>query len=280
MPTGNLAMAWLEEHEAVLRFAFDDRLKTLLRAIPGRRWEPLDRVWRVPLTPESAESVAGWLAELGPAARIAPELEAALAAQRAARDPGECLIELVRFDENRWLTFCADVPGEPVASMLAHPRTVTLRTLGRVLVPLDEDTAELARTACLDHACAWLSTLGRASRGRTPGAQCERPERGPAARGDPAHRCVGRPRGPRAGVRAQRHSRRLAARARRAEPGRLDTAAERGQLGPGHAVRARADDARRGALRGRARARGDSPRRRARALDGPRRSDLRLRAGV
>ena len=158
MPTGNPATAWLEEREAVLRFAFDERLKTLLRAIPGRRWDPFDRVWRVPLTPESAESVAGWLAELGPAVRIAPELEAALAAQRAARDGGECLIELVRFDEDRWLTFCADVPREAVASLLAHPRTITLHALGRVLVPLDDDAAELARMACLDHPCAWLST--------------------------------------------------------------------------------------------------------------------------
>jgi SWI/SNF-related matrix-associated actin-dependent regulator 1 of chromatin subfamily A len=155
--TADLAIAWLEEREAVLRFAFDERLKTLLRAIPGRRWDPHERVWRVPLTPESAESVAGWLAEPVLAARVAPELEAALEAQRGARDHDECLIELVRFDEDRWLTFCADVPGEPVAALLAHPRTVTLPTVVRVLVPLDDDAAELARVACLDHPCAWLS---------------------------------------------------------------------------------------------------------------------------
>ena len=119
----------------MIRFAFDERLKTLLRAIPGRRWDPLERVWRVALTPESAESVAGWLADLVPAARVAPELEAALEAQRGARDPDECLIELVRFDDDRWLTCCADGPREPVAALLAHPRAVTLPAVVRVLSP-------------------------------------------------------------------------------------------------------------------------------------------------
>ena len=157
VPVTDPATAWLEERDAVIRFAFDERLKTLLRAIPGRRWDPLERVWRVALTPESAESVTCWLAALTPAARIAPELETALAAQRAARDPDECLIELVRFDDDRWLTCCADAPPEPVAALIAHPRAVTLPAIARVLIPLDDEAAELVRAACLDHPLAWLS---------------------------------------------------------------------------------------------------------------------------
>ena len=153
----DVAIGWLEEREAVVRFAFDERLKTLLRAIPGRRWDPLERVWRVPLTPESADSLACWLAAFEVAPRIAPELAAAIAAQRAARDPDECLIELVRFDEDRWLTFCADVPREAVAPLTAHPGAVSLPAIARVLVPLDDEAARRARVACRDDPRAWLS---------------------------------------------------------------------------------------------------------------------------
>jgi SWI/SNF-related matrix-associated actin-dependent regulator of chromatin subfamily A-like protein 1 len=157
MAGAEVAMAWLEEREAVLRFSYDEYLKTLLRAIPGRRWDPLERVWRVALTPESADSLACWLTVVGAAARIEPGLAAAIAAQRAARDPEECLIELVRFDEGHWLTFCADGPREPIAALTVHPGTLSLPAIARVLVPLDEEAAQLARAACRDDPRVWLS---------------------------------------------------------------------------------------------------------------------------
>jgi hypothetical protein len=36
--------ASLAHEEAVLRFPYDERLRQLLRAIPGRRWDPVERV--------------------------------------------------------------------------------------------------------------------------------------------------------------------------------------------------------------------------------------------
>ncbi len=275
VPVVDLVTAWLEEREAVLRFAFDERLKALLRAIPGRRWDPIERVWRVALTPESAESVAGWLAALSPPAHIEPALETALATQRAARDPDECLIELVRFDDDRWLTCCADAPCEPVAALIAHPRALTLPAIARVLLPLDDEAAELVRVACLDHPRAWLSPAAEravaereALSARVPSVP-ERIETVPRtdvsvarAAGEPVFVIDGTPG-------------RGAARACRAEPGRLDPAAQRGQLGADHAPCAGADDTGRRTLCRRARARRAAARRGARAVADARRTDLR-----
>ena len=50
--------ATLEREEAVLRFPFDEGLRQLLRAIPGRRWDPVERAWCLPLEPDQAEALA------------------------------------------------------------------------------------------------------------------------------------------------------------------------------------------------------------------------------
>lgn len=50
--------------EAVLRFPYDEHLRQLLRAIPGRRWDPDQRVWCLPLEPEQAEALARLLTSL------------------------------------------------------------------------------------------------------------------------------------------------------------------------------------------------------------------------
>ena len=56
--------ASLDQGEAVLCFPYDDRLRRLLRAIPGRRWDPVRRAWIVPLDPKRAEAVTLLLAGL------------------------------------------------------------------------------------------------------------------------------------------------------------------------------------------------------------------------
>ena len=58
--------ATLARDEAVLRFPYDEGLRQLLRAIPGRRWDPLERVWRVPLDPESAQALTRLLSASTP----------------------------------------------------------------------------------------------------------------------------------------------------------------------------------------------------------------------
>ena len=55
-------IATLVEGEAVLRFPIDDRLRLMLRAIPGRRWDPEARVWRLPLDPDRAHALSALFA--------------------------------------------------------------------------------------------------------------------------------------------------------------------------------------------------------------------------
>src|ERR1700731_210799 len=56
--------ATLARDEAVLRFPYDERLRLLLRAIPGRRWDPVERAWCVPLRPDQSEALARLFASL------------------------------------------------------------------------------------------------------------------------------------------------------------------------------------------------------------------------
>ena len=66
--------AYLQDGEALLRFPYDDGLRKLLRALPGRRWDPELRVWRLPLDPESAEAVGQILERLPVEPEISEEL--------------------------------------------------------------------------------------------------------------------------------------------------------------------------------------------------------------
>ena len=129
--------------EAVLRFPYDDRLRQLLRAIPGRRWDPEQRVWCLPLEPEQAEALARLLASLPGEPEVSEALARALARRRARRRADECLIDLARPDEDWWLSFATDTAPEAVAELLEHPEARSLPTIGRALLPIDDRSAQL-----------------------------------------------------------------------------------------------------------------------------------------
>ena len=129
--------------EAVLRFPYDDRLRQLLRAIPGRRWDPEQRVWCLPLEPEQAEALARLLASLPCEPEVSEALARALARRRARRRADECLIDLARPDEDWWLSFATDTAPEAVAELLEHPEARSLPTIGRALLPIDDRSAQL-----------------------------------------------------------------------------------------------------------------------------------------
>jgi SWI/SNF-related matrix-associated actin-dependent regulator 1 of chromatin subfamily A len=165
--------ASLAQDEAVLRFPYDEHLRQLLRAIPGRRWDPLERVWCVPLDPDRAEALARLFASLPREPEISPALGRAIDRRRAKRRREECLIDLARPDENWWLSFATDVAPESVATLLEHPGAQEMPAIGRALVPLDDRAAgavEQLRARCgelrlSDHARRAL--LDRAGRGET-----------------------------------------------------------------------------------------------------------------
>jgi hypothetical protein len=140
--------------EAVLRFPYDERLRQLLRAIPGRRWDPDQRVWCLPLEPEQAEALARLLASLPGEPEISEALARAIGRRRARRRADECLLDLARPDEDWWLSFATDAASEVVAELLEHPGARRLPSIGRALIPIDDRAAQLvgalrARTTAL-----------------------------------------------------------------------------------------------------------------------------------
>src|SRR5262249_34213756 len=138
--------ATLQHEEAVLRFPYDEELRLLLRAIPGRRWDPEQRVWRVPLEAEQADALARLIAGLPGAPEVEERLVRTIERRRRRRGRRECLVDLARPDERWWLSFSTDGPPELVAKLLEHPDAKRLETIGRAQVPLDERSAATVRS--------------------------------------------------------------------------------------------------------------------------------------
>jgi SWI/SNF-related matrix-associated actin-dependent regulator of chromatin subfamily A-like protein 1 len=180
--------ASLASGEAVLRFPYDEHLRQLLRAIPGRRWDPVGRVWCVPLDPpDRAEALARLLEGLSGEPQVSEELARTLARRRARRHRGECLVDLARPDAHWWLGFATDTAPDLVGALLEHPRAHVLPAIGRALMPLDEDAAltiealrEQSERLRLSHAAR------RALQAHRRRAAGERREARARARGAPA----------------------------------------------------------------------------------------------
>jgi SWI/SNF-related matrix-associated actin-dependent regulator of chromatin subfamily A-like protein 1 len=135
--------ATLARDEAVLRFPYDDGLRQLLRAIPGRRWDPVERAWCIPLGPDQAEALTQLFATLAQEPDVSEELDRTIRRRRARRRRDECLVDLARPDEDWWLSFATDGAIEPVESLLEHPEARELPAIGRAVVPLDDRSAAL-----------------------------------------------------------------------------------------------------------------------------------------
>jgi hypothetical protein len=142
--------ASLEHGEAVLRFPYDDSLRRLLRALPGRRWDPAERAWIVPLDPERAQALTLLFASLPTAPVVSEALARALERRRALRGHDECVLDLARPNESWWLTFATDRAPGIVSALLEHPDAHELPTIGRALIPLDEQAARLVDTMPAD----------------------------------------------------------------------------------------------------------------------------------
>src|ERR1700691_2268402 len=168
--------------EAVLRFPYDERLRQLLRAIPGRRWDPVVRAWCVPLDPEGAEALARLLAGLPGEPQVSDALARTLARRRRRRRADECVLDLARPDGEWWLSFATDAAPELVAALLEHPDGYSLPAIGRALIPLDERAAQLvaelegegARLRLTEIARRGVQSLRERDRGEGLGRRRER----------------------------------------------------------------------------------------------------------
>src|SRR5437764_10423212 len=126
-------IATLVEGEAVLRFPYDDRLRLLLRAIPGRRWDPEGRAWQVPLDPDRAQALTALLEAVRYPLEVSDALGRALARRRAKRSPDELLVDLARPDEDWWFSFATDVAPDLVEVLLEHPDAHRVPAIERAL---------------------------------------------------------------------------------------------------------------------------------------------------
>jgi SWI/SNF-related matrix-associated actin-dependent regulator of chromatin subfamily A-like protein 1 len=184
--------ASLARDEAVLRFPYDDGLRMLLRAIPGRRWDPVERAWCLPLEPEQAQALALLLEGLPHEPEVSVELERAIARRRARRDRRELLLDVTRPDSDWWLSFATDAAPEPVTALLEHSEAREVPEIGRALVPIDDEATELidglrARGAGIrlsDLAHRALSTHAEQRRQGPAGAPAEPSENGAYSRHD------------------------------------------------------------------------------------------------
>jgi SWI/SNF-related matrix-associated actin-dependent regulator of chromatin subfamily A-like protein 1 len=140
--------AFLDEGEALLRFPYDDALRRVLRTIPGRRWDPERRVWRLPLDPERAEALSQLLSKLPSQPDVSEDLARRLERLRRRRRGEECLLDVVRADESWWLSFPTDGAPHVVAALLQHPGAHRLPIVGRGIVPIDEQAAQIVEALC------------------------------------------------------------------------------------------------------------------------------------
>jgi len=143
MPASFLAS--LVHGEAVLRFPYDERLRQLLRVIPGRRWDPGARVWRVPLDPERAHALTLLFATVPGGVEVSDALARALRRRCAHRRRNECLVDLCRPDQGWWLSFATEGRPALLETLLEHPDGYSIPALGRTLIPLDERAGQIVR---------------------------------------------------------------------------------------------------------------------------------------
>ncbi len=179
--------ATLARDEAVLRFPYDEALRQLLRAIPGRRWDPGERAWCIPLGPDQAEALTHLFAALVDKPDVSEELEHTIKRRRAKRRRDECLVELARPDQDWWLSFATDGAIEPVESLLEHPDARELPAIGRAVVPLDDRSAAVlaeldrpnARLRLSEEARRALHVRSEREAQRVAGGDSARVERAP-----------------------------------------------------------------------------------------------------
>jgi SWI/SNF-related matrix-associated actin-dependent regulator of chromatin subfamily A-like protein 1 len=139
-------IATLVQGEAVLRFPYDDHLRLLLRAIPGRRWDPEGRAWRVPVDADRAHALSALFQAVPYELEVTHALSRALERRRRRRPSDEVLVDLARPDQDWWFSFATDQALDLVEALLEHPASYRVPEIERALVPVDQRAAQIVNS--------------------------------------------------------------------------------------------------------------------------------------
>src|SRR5260221_8705529 len=128
------------DHESTcfIRSPYEARLRRAIRAIPGRFWDPEEKVWRIRLGPDRAEAVARLL-ESFPALVPAEGTHEKLAALRRRRETGSPGIESVVAEGVVCLSVCDDVEHPLLDELRESFEVIPHPEIGRVCIPISPD---------------------------------------------------------------------------------------------------------------------------------------------
>jgi SWI/SNF-related matrix-associated actin-dependent regulator 1 of chromatin subfamily A len=128
------------ENTCFIRSPYDPELRRAIRAIPGRFWDPDEKLWRIRLGPDRAEAVARLIASFPDA--LVPDDNAAhrLDLLRRRRDPRSPGIESVVAEGVVCLNICDDVDHPVLEELRTDFEVVAHPEIGRVLVPIEQES--------------------------------------------------------------------------------------------------------------------------------------------
>jgi len=159
--------AALARDEAMLRFPYDERLRSAPQGDPRTTLGSLERVWCVPLQPDQSEALARLFASLPGEPDIDPALARAIERLRRRRNRRECLVdlrakrrelvaELRHRRGSRFRRGAARAPRRPRVAGYRTSAATTRRRCGAAhragCARPRRDTAHGHRTACAERA--------------------------------------------------------------------------------------------------------------------------------
>jgi SWI/SNF-related matrix-associated actin-dependent regulator 1 of chromatin subfamily A len=139
-PTANVHVD--HENTCFIRSPYEPELRRAIRAIPGRFWDPDEKLWRIRLGPDRAEAVARLIRSFPNA--LVPDENAAhrLDLLRRRRDPRSPGIESVVAEGVVCLNICDDVDHPVLGELRRDFEVVAHPEIGRVLIPIDPDSQQ------------------------------------------------------------------------------------------------------------------------------------------
>jgi SWI/SNF-related matrix-associated actin-dependent regulator 1 of chromatin subfamily A len=128
------------ENTCFIRSPYEPELRRAIRAIPGRFWDPDEKLWRIRLGPDRAEAVARLIEAFDGLLFPDDNARHRLELLRRRRDPRSPGIESVVAEGVVCLNVCDDVEHPVLDELRRDFEAIAHPDIGRVLVPIEPDT--------------------------------------------------------------------------------------------------------------------------------------------